>query len=150
MIDVVPAEGWDAFKPRIIDNTRFNGRGSADMKGSIVSLLMALESTQNRKQKFDISIAITTDEELSQASQLRYLATFLNPVADARVFSLRLQLRVRFNRLSGRATDGNKSQRPLGSLRAFTPGCSMPWSKLCRSCRLCWNSNPESYRENPK
>jgi succinyl-diaminopimelate desuccinylase len=86
-IDVVPADGWDAFKPRVEDN-RVYGRGSADMKGAIVSLLIALEALQNRRLKYDVSIAITVDEELSQASQLRYLATFLNPVANARVFSL--------------------------------------------------------------
>ncbi|RJO63190.1 MAG: M20/M25/M40 family metallo-hydrolase [Dehalococcoidia bacterium] len=86
-IDVVPAEGWDAFKPRV-EEGRVYGRGSADMKGAIVSLLMALEGLQNRHLKYDVSIAITADEELSQASQLRYLATFLNPVIGARVFSL--------------------------------------------------------------
>ncbi len=86
-IDVVPAEGWDAFKPRV-EGGRVYGRGSADMKGAIVSLLMALESLQNRHLKYDVSIAITADEELSQASQLRYLATFLNPVTGASVFSL--------------------------------------------------------------
>jgi succinyl-diaminopimelate desuccinylase len=86
-IDVVPAEGWDAFKPRV-EESRVYGRGSADMKGAIVSLLMALEGLQNHHLKYDISIAITADEELSQASQLRYLATFLNPVTGARVFSL--------------------------------------------------------------
>ena len=86
-IDVVPAEGWDAFKPRIEDG-RVYGRGSADMKGAIISLLMALEDLQNRHLKYDVSIAVTTDEELSQASQLRYLANFLNPVSNARVFSL--------------------------------------------------------------
>ena len=86
-VDVVPAEGWDAFKPRVEEGRVF-GRGSADMKGAIVSLLMALENLQNRSLKYDISILITVDEELSQASQLRYLSTFLNPVAGARVFSL--------------------------------------------------------------
>lgn len=86
-IDVVPAEGWDAFKPRVEDG-RVYGRGSADMKGAIISLLMALEDLQTRHLKYDVSIAVTTDEELSQASQLRYLANFLNPVNNARVFSL--------------------------------------------------------------
>jgi succinyl-diaminopimelate desuccinylase len=85
--DVVPAEGWDAFAPKVTE-TRVTGRGSADMKGAIVSLLMALEALQSRKLKYDISIAITTDEELSQPGQLRYLAQFLEPVKDARVFSL--------------------------------------------------------------
>ena len=86
-VDVVPAEGWDAFKPRVAEG-RVYGRGSADMKGSIVSLLMALESLKNKRLKYDISIAITTDEELSQPDQLRYLTSFLNPVKGARVFSL--------------------------------------------------------------
>ena len=86
-VDVVPAEGWDAFKPRIAEG-RVYGRGSADMKGSIISLLMALENLKNRHLKYDVSIAITTDEELSQADQLRYLAAFLKPVDGAKVFSL--------------------------------------------------------------
>ncbi len=86
-VDVVPAEGWDAFIPRVAEGRLF-GRGSADMKGSIVSLLMALENLQNRRLKYDISIAITTDEELSQPDQLRYLTSFLNPVKGSRVFSL--------------------------------------------------------------
>jgi len=86
-IDVVPAEGWDAFKPRVEDG-RVYGRGSADMKGAVISLLMALEDLQKHHLKYDVSIAVTTDEELSQASQLRYLTTFLNPVSNARVFSL--------------------------------------------------------------
>ena len=86
-VDVVPAEGWEAFNPRIADG-RIYGRGSADMKGSIISLLMALERLKGRSLKYDVSIAITTDEELSQADQLRYLRAFLDPVFGARVFSL--------------------------------------------------------------
>jgi succinyl-diaminopimelate desuccinylase len=85
--DVVPAGGWDAFTPKV-GEARIYGRGSADMKGSIVSLLMALEAVKGCKLKYDISIAITVDEELSQASQLRYLAPFIGEVKDARVFSL--------------------------------------------------------------
>jgi succinyl-diaminopimelate desuccinylase len=86
-VDVVPAEGWDAFTPRV-EGGRLYGRGSADMKGSIISLLMALEGLKNKHLKYDISVAITTDEELSQPDQLRYLTSFLNPVKGARVFSL--------------------------------------------------------------
>jgi succinyl-diaminopimelate desuccinylase len=86
-IDVVPAEGWDAFNPRVTDD-RVYGRGSADMKGAIVALLMALERLYRWSLKYDISIVITTDEEWSQASQLRYLATFLEPVNKALVCSL--------------------------------------------------------------
>ena len=47
-VDVVPAEGWEAFKPRLTE-TRVYGRGSADMKGAIISLLMALESLGSRR-----------------------------------------------------------------------------------------------------
>lgn len=86
-VDVVPAEGWEAFKPRLAEG-RLYGRGSADMKGAIISLLMALESLKSKRLKYDVSIVITTDEELSQPDQLRYLAKFLNPVNGARVFSL--------------------------------------------------------------
>ena len=86
-VDVVPAEGWDAFKPRVAEG-RLYGRGSADMKGAIVSLLMALETLKNKRLKYDVSIAITTDEELSQPDQLRYLAKSLKPVKGARVFSI--------------------------------------------------------------
>jgi succinyl-diaminopimelate desuccinylase len=85
--DVVPAEGWNAFKPRL-EAGRVYGRGAADMKGAIVSLLMALEMLNNQSLKYDVSIVLTVDEELSQASQLRYLAPFLEPVTHARVFSL--------------------------------------------------------------
>lgn len=86
-VDVVPAGGWDAFHP-LVEDTRVYGRGAADMKGAIVSLLMALEGARGRRLKYDTSVVITTDEELSQASQLRYLSTFLNPVKGAYVFSL--------------------------------------------------------------
>ena len=44
-IDVVPAEGWDAFEPRV-EEGQLHAPGGADMKGAIVSLLMALESLQ--------------------------------------------------------------------------------------------------------
>ncbi|MHC1578552.1 MAG: M20/M25/M40 family metallo-hydrolase, partial [Dehalococcoidia bacterium] len=53
-IDVVPAEGWDAFKPRV-ENGKVYGRGAADMKGSIVALLLAMESLKGRRLNFDVS-----------------------------------------------------------------------------------------------
>ncbi len=86
-IDVVPAEGWPAFQPEVRDGKLY-GRGAADMKGGIVALLGGLEAVKNKPLKYDISIAVTTDEEVSQASQLRYLARFLEPVKGADVFSL--------------------------------------------------------------
>lgn len=86
-IDVVPAEGWDAFRPRV-DNGKIYGRGAADMKGSIVSLLLAMESLKGKRLNYDVSVMITTDEEYSQASQLQYLKQYIEPVADAYFFNL--------------------------------------------------------------
>jgi succinyl-diaminopimelate desuccinylase len=63
-IDVVPAEGWDAFKPRG-ENGKVYGRGAADMKGSIVAFLEAMRSLKGKPLNFDVSVMITTDEESS-------------------------------------------------------------------------------------
>jgi succinyl-diaminopimelate desuccinylase len=86
-IDVVPAEGWDAFRPRV-ENGRIYGRGAADMKGAIVSLVMALDACKNKNINYDVSVMITTDEETNQADQLQYLRQYLEPVANASFFSL--------------------------------------------------------------
>ena len=86
-VDVVPAEGWDAFKPRA-EKGKVYGRGAADMKGGIVALLLAMESLRGKHLNYDVSVMLTTDEELSQASQLRYLAQYLQPVSGAYVFNL--------------------------------------------------------------
>jgi len=86
-IDVVPANGWDAFNPRR-EGGKIYGRGAADMKGAIVALLIGLEACNNMRLKYDTSIIVTTDEELSQASQLRYLLPYLQPVTGAYVFNL--------------------------------------------------------------
>ena len=86
-IDVVPAEGWDAFKPRVA-NGRLYGRGAADMKGSIVALLLAMEPLKGKHLDFHVSVIITTDEEFSQAAQIEYLRQYLEPVSGAHFFSL--------------------------------------------------------------
>jgi succinyl-diaminopimelate desuccinylase len=86
-IDVVPAEGWDAFKPTV-DDGKVYGRGAADMKGSIVALLEAMQSLKGKPLNFDVSVMITTDEESSQASQLQYLKQYLEPVAGAYFLNL--------------------------------------------------------------
>jgi len=86
-IDVVPAEGWDAFKPRV-ENGKLYGRGAADMKGSIVALLEAMQSLKGKPLDFDVSAMVTTDEEVSQASQIEYLRQYLEPVSGAYFFSL--------------------------------------------------------------
>jgi succinyl-diaminopimelate desuccinylase len=86
-IDVVPANGWDAFKPRV-ENGKVYGRGAADMKGSIVALLLAMESLNRKPLNFDVSLMVTTDEEFSQASQLLYLRQYLEPVSGAYFLNL--------------------------------------------------------------
>jgi len=86
-IDVVPAEGWEAFEPRVA-NGKVYGRGAADMKGSIVALLLAMESLKGRHLDFDVSVMLTTDEEFSQASQLHYLAQYLEPIPGAYFLNL--------------------------------------------------------------
>lgn len=86
-VDVVPAEGWDAFSPRL-EEGKIYGRGAADMKGSIVALLLALDLIKGEQPKYDVSVMITTDEEFGQASQLRYLERYLQPVTDAYFFNL--------------------------------------------------------------
>jgi succinyl-diaminopimelate desuccinylase len=86
-IDVVPAEGWPAFEPRV-EGGKLYGRGAADMKGSIPALLTALEKGRNGAFNYDVTVMITTDEEYSQASQLRYLSQFLGPTNGAYFFDL--------------------------------------------------------------
>ena len=86
-VDVVPAEGWDAFNPRV-ENGRIYGRGAADMKGAIVALLLGLETLAGSPLKYDVSVMITTDEEVGQAGQLRYLARYLQPLSGAHILSL--------------------------------------------------------------
>jgi len=86
-VDVVPAEGWDAFNPRV-ENGKVYGRGAADMKGAIVALLLGLEAVADRPLKYDVSVMVTTDEEVGQAGQLRYLARYLQPLSGAHVLSL--------------------------------------------------------------
>jgi succinyl-diaminopimelate desuccinylase len=86
-IDVVPAQGWPAFEPRL-EEGKLYGRGAADMKGAIPALLLALEKGLNHDLKYDVSVMITTDEEYSQGSQLRYISRFLQPLKGAYFFDL--------------------------------------------------------------
>jgi succinyl-diaminopimelate desuccinylase len=86
-IDVVPAHGWDAFRPRVEDG-KIYGRGAADMKGAIAALLLGLEMAREEPWRFDVSVMVTTDEEITQASQIRYLRQFLEPTQGAYFFSL--------------------------------------------------------------
>lgn len=86
-VDVVPAQGWDAFTPRV-EAGKVYGRGASDMKGSIAALLLALDGVKDKPLKYDTSVMITTDEEVGQADQLRYLGRFLEPLAGSYFFDL--------------------------------------------------------------
>ncbi len=86
-IDVVPAQGWEAFKPKI-ENGKIYGRGAADMKGAIPALLLALDKSKDKPLNYDVSVMITTDEEYSQASQIRYISQYLYPVRGTYLFDL--------------------------------------------------------------
>lgn len=62
------------FTPRLVEDRQY-GRGACDMKGSIASLLKALEiiHREQRELKYDISLSFTPDEEPTQYSGLKYL-----------------------------------------------------------------------------
>jgi succinyl-diaminopimelate desuccinylase len=58
------------------------------MKGGIAALLLALDAVKDKPLKYDTSVMITTDEEVGQADQLRYLGRFLEPLAGSYFFDL--------------------------------------------------------------
>ena len=67
--DVVPTgpvDKWDVhpFKPEVIDGVLY-GRGAADMKGSLASMIIACENfiTEHPQHKGSIGFLITSDEE---------------------------------------------------------------------------------------
>ncbi len=77
-IDTVPVgEGWtvDPFGGEVRDGLVY-GRGTADMKGSIASLLLALEvlAEAGLEPLFDIHCLMCCDEEIGLAPGVRYLA----------------------------------------------------------------------------
>ena len=77
-MDVVPIEeGWkhDPFGAAV-DNSRIYGRGVADMKGTIASLLTALEVMHDLQlePRYDIRCILCTDEEVGVYAGARYLA----------------------------------------------------------------------------
>ncbi len=86
-VDVVPAEGWDAFTPKL-KNGKIYGRGAADMKGGIAALLLGLDKIKQAGLNYDTSVMVTTDEETGQANQIRYLSKYLEPVTGAYFWDL--------------------------------------------------------------
>jgi succinyl-diaminopimelate desuccinylase len=71
-VDVVPADGWNAYAPRVEEDKVF-GRGAADMKGSIAALVVALTSLKDTPLQYDLTVVMTMDEETDQLPQLEYL-----------------------------------------------------------------------------
>jgi len=86
-IDVVPAEGWDAFSP-VRSGGRIYGRGASDMKGSIAALVGALWLIRDAQPAFDVTAVITMDEETHQLAQLRYLTSVLEAGPHPHILSL--------------------------------------------------------------
>jgi succinyl-diaminopimelate desuccinylase len=77
-LDVVPAgEGWSTspFEPVLRDD-RLYGRGVVDSKGSVASLLTALRimAEQGLESRYNIRVALTTDEEIGLYSGLCFFA----------------------------------------------------------------------------
>jgi succinyl-diaminopimelate desuccinylase len=76
-IDVVPpGDGWryPPFSATIKDNLMF-GRGTADMKGSIASIVFSLSALSQLESDLrgTVTLAITVDEEIGGATGLYYL-----------------------------------------------------------------------------
>ena len=75
-LDVVPAEGdWDTDPFQAVQKEgRIYGRGVSDCKGSIAALIAALRSVlKTSRPKYNLSILLTTDEEVGGYSGLCYL-----------------------------------------------------------------------------
>ncbi|MDQ1312536.1 MAG: succinyl-diaminopimelate desuccinylase [Euryarchaeota archaeon] len=75
-LDVVPAEGeWDTDPFCAVQkNGRVYGRGVSDCKGSVAALVAALKALLSKeKPKYNLSILLTTDEEVGGYSGLCYL-----------------------------------------------------------------------------
>jgi succinyl-diaminopimelate desuccinylase len=79
-IDVVPAEEerwrFPPFQATRVKTGKIYGRGTADMKGDMVCLILTLQIIDklNLKPKFNIKVFNGTDEELGFYPGIRYLA----------------------------------------------------------------------------
>ncbi|MHA1292260.1 MAG: M20 family metallopeptidase [Promethearchaeota archaeon] len=81
-MDVVPAPNkgtkkwrFNPFEATIIKSGKIYGRGTSDMKGSIVCLILALQiiNKLELKPKYNIRILLCTDEEIGIWPGIRYL-----------------------------------------------------------------------------
>lgn len=85
-LDVVPASGDWSFPPFecTVKDGRIYGRGVADSKGGVAALLTLLNAMKELevKPKYNLNIALTTDEEMGPFSGLCYLADIGKLKAD--------------------------------------------------------------------
>ena len=81
-MDVVPAPNdgkkkwrFNPFEATMIKSGKIYGRGTSDMKGAIVSLILALEIIEKMKltPKYNINVFLCTDEEGGQYPGIKYL-----------------------------------------------------------------------------
>ncbi|MDD1760875.1 MAG: ArgE/DapE family deacylase [Methanothrix sp.] len=75
-LDVVPAEGaWDSDPFQVVQKSgRVYGRGVSDCKGSIAALIATLKALMEKgRPKYNLSVLLTTDEEVGGYSGLCYL-----------------------------------------------------------------------------
>ncbi|MFX0132922.1 MAG: M20 family metallopeptidase, partial [Candidatus Hodarchaeota archaeon] len=80
-MDVVPVEDkkkwrYDPFTAIVTKRGKIYGRGTSDMKGNIVCLILALEllTKLNLESKYNIKMLFCTDEEIGLYPGVRYLA----------------------------------------------------------------------------
>ncbi|NVM01178.1 MAG: ArgE/DapE family deacylase [Candidatus Helarchaeota archaeon] len=79
-MDVVPVEDkkkwrYDPFVATVTKRGKIYGRGTSDMKGTIVCLILALEllTQLNLESKYNIKILLCTDEEIGSYPGVKYL-----------------------------------------------------------------------------
>lgn len=76
--DVVPVDAWtgpgDAFDP-VLESNRLYGRGSCDMKGSLVAMLTAIAQLSPHRQTAPIHVICTADEEIGFVGAKSLVAT---------------------------------------------------------------------------
>ena len=70
-VDVVPADDKE-FVPRV-EKEKIYGRGTADMKGGVVAMILALLRMADMGQKSDCALLLTSDEEIGGENGVGYL-----------------------------------------------------------------------------
>src|SRR5690606_37719576 len=71
-MDTVPIAGWpDTALTPVRANAQLTGRGSADTKGSLAAMLIALKSVKDETPNATIIVAGSVDEEFRKAGAKR-------------------------------------------------------------------------------